>query len=132
MRGDEIEDYAIFDDILVVKYRPNYQANHGILFLLWGKNRIGEYLRAPELIDKCFDPTLNVPLQQTEGMYKSFIELLDACPLLTIDITSSPFAATLNLSGHASLAKIYREIINQVNAGKLTFKQHYVDVFPKL
>lgn len=131
IRGSEVEDYAIFDDMLVVKYRPNHEPYHGTLFLLWGKNRVDEYLKSPESIEECFDPKIAAPLQ-AHGMYKSFIELLEACPHLTIDMTSSPFAVILKLSGYVNLATIYRNIIAEVNNGKLAFTPQHLGAFHKL
>jgi hypothetical protein len=129
LRPGTIDDYALFDDTVVVKFRENKEVKKGILFLLWGNTRVGQYALSFTRIETALQPGPSLALEDL-GFFDSFYELLkNIKPTPTIDISEFK-----TINGHfgkrvVPLDQVYFKILELVNNGEAKFVPKYEQPF---
>lgn len=129
MRPGTIDDYAVFDDAVVIKFRENRDVAKGILFLTWGANILRQYTKSSDKIKTALEPRSALTLGDL-GLYTSFQELLkNITPSPIIDISSYPIIIPQFSNTTVALYKVYEKIIELVNSGQAQFDTNYTSLF---
>lgn len=133
--GTRVEDYAVFDDEVVLRFWENRQIKKGLLSLLWHcKDRttspISRYtaLRLDEIDGVLAGPTPGHKLEDLK-LYLSFYELLQRMedkPRLDVSgVAAQHFTNPIDVPVDA----VYSKVVELVNAGTLQFKSAYMQLF---
>jgi len=126
LRPGTIDDYAVFDDAVVIKFRENRDVKRGILFLMWGI-RIAPYRESWDKIREAL--TTGSALQLGDlGLFASFYDLLANLDL-TINISSYEVICSHFSDTEVLLCKVYEKIIELINNSKARFASTYTDIF---
>lgn len=130
IRPGTIEDYAVFDDSVVLKFRENRNDEMGILFLSWGNNRVNQYTVSMERINNALKAGPSLTLRDL-GLFPSFFELLrNIEPIQTMDVSEfSSINSYFQNHHNVPIHSIYEKILELVNDGKLEFNPKYLQVF---
>ncbi len=133
-----IDDYAVFDDMIVFKFRDNPEHENGILFQLWGNARINEYKQTLSQVDKVLKNLENLTWHDL-GLFTSFYELLSNMMRrqhpserpAPVDMSPYPLMTSQFGAGVTSvhLPELYAKIIELVNSGKAQFKTTHTNQF---
>jgi hypothetical protein len=136
-KDKSVEDYGVFDNRLVVNFWQSREFNKGILFTLWGEERINKYLKTQERIKEIMEHTTCYDFKYL-GFYESFYELIKSIKSIgsfsPIDITKREnFKDFEFISEHFKqtdpLDEVYEKIIKLVNEGQARFDSNYMKDF---
>jgi hypothetical protein len=129
LNPNSIDDYAVFDDKIVLKFREHRDAERGILFLLWGPTRVGAYIKTFDRVDEALTgkPTLKL---SNLGFSTSFHDLLKSIPgPPSRDISKYAHLKPHFASTTVPLPDLYRKVVELVNAGQARFNATYLQPF---
>lgn len=125
-RPGTIDDYAVFDNQVVIKFRENRDVQMGILFVIWGE-LVNQYTIAWSKIEQALATGPSITLADL-GLFASFYDLLYNSNL-TLDISSYPIISSHFKGPNAKLCDVYEKIIDLVKNGKAEFNNNYLKLF---
>ncbi len=129
LRPGTTDDYAVFDDTVVLKFRENSDVERGILFLLWGAARVEEYTKSFIQVETALNPKTTLSLSDL-GLFASFYELLaNIGPSLSLDVSAYEAVRSCFPSATVTLADLYAKVIDAVNGGSVGFSPEYLHLF---
>lgn len=119
-----IEEYAVFDGEVVIKYNYVDEWNNGVLFTAWGHERdMIKHYNCP------FEEILNNPNNLETKLYKSFYELVYNYPWNSIDTMIFDNSLINNIINNKKPNEIYNQIIEWLINKQIKFNAEYVQDF---